>query len=127
MAGSRLRPTHRPVVRVLLDTNVLSEPLRERPNGFVVEQLEDGSHQLHTASVVIHEPAYGVQRLSAGRKQQRLDALLDALLWSGQKCSRMTARGSFGMGNNALSWRLQADGQLLPTGRSPQLQPQKTS
>lgn len=62
---------------------MLSDPLQEHPNGFVVEQLQDGRHQLHTASVVIHELAYGVQRLTAGRKRQRLAAYLDGLLESG--------------------------------------------
>jgi hypothetical protein len=42
-------------VRVLLDTNVLSEPLRERSDPAVMAELEDGTHALHTASVVLHE------------------------------------------------------------------------
>jgi len=83
VAGSRPRPTRVPLVRALLDTYVLSDPLQEHPNAFVVEQLQDGRHQLHTASVVIHELAYGVQRLTARRKRQRLAAYLDGLLESG--------------------------------------------
>jgi hypothetical protein len=117
-------------VRVLLDTYMLSDPLQEHPNGFVVEQqLQDGRHQLHTASVVIHELAYGVQRLSAARKRQRLAARSSMLSWSRDcSCFRMTAGQRSGMGSNALSWSLQADATALPspTGRSPQLQPRTT-
>jgi predicted nucleic acid-binding protein len=48
-------------VNVLLDTNVLSEPMRLQPDGAVMAQLEEGGHRLYTASVVIHELRYGVQ------------------------------------------------------------------
>lgn len=70
-------------MNVLLDTNVLSEPMRQRPDDAVMAQLEEGMHQLHTASVVIHELIYGVQRLPAGRKRQRLASYLQGLLASG--------------------------------------------
>ena len=71
------------MIRVLLDTNVLSEPLREHPHPFVLDQLRGESYQLHTASVVIHELAYGIQRLPSGRKRRRLTVYLDGLLDSG--------------------------------------------
>lgn len=70
-------------MRVLLDTNVLSEPLRERPDPGVMAQLERGGHALHTASVVVHELSYGIQRLPMGRRQERLNSYLQALLTSG--------------------------------------------
>lgn len=70
-------------MRVLLDTNVLSEPLRERPDPAVMAQLEHGAHVLHTASVVLHELSYGIHRLAPGRKQNRLNSYLQALLASG--------------------------------------------
>ena len=54
-------------LNVLLDTHVLSEPLRELPDQAVMAQLESEEHVLHTASVVIHELSYGIHRLSSGR------------------------------------------------------------
>jgi len=54
-------------VNVLLDTHVLSEPLRERPDPAVMAQLESEEHVLHTASVVIHELSYGIHRLPSWR------------------------------------------------------------
>ena len=50
-------------MNVLLDTNVLSEPMRERPDAVVMAELEQGGHSLQTASLVIHELSYGIQRL----------------------------------------------------------------
>jgi len=70
-------------MNVLLDTNMLSEPLRELPDPVVMAQLESEEHVLHTASVVIHELSYGIHRLPSGRKQQRLNSYLQGLLRSG--------------------------------------------
>lgn len=70
-------------MNVLLDTNVLSEPMRQQPDAAVMAQIEAGGHQLHTASVVIHELRYGVQRLPNGRRRQRLDRYIQAVLASG--------------------------------------------
>ena len=42
-------------MNVLLDTNVLSEPMRERPDAVVMTELEQGGHSLQTASLVIHD------------------------------------------------------------------------
>jgi tRNA(fMet)-specific endonuclease VapC len=70
-------------VIVLLDTNVLSEPLRELHDAGVMVQLEKGEHALHTASVVTHELSYGLHRVPPGRKRQRLSSYLQGLLASG--------------------------------------------
>ncbi len=95
-------------MRVLLDTNVLSEPLRERPDPAVMAELEHGAHALHTASVVVHELSYGIQRLPAGRRRERLHSYLQALLaggltvlpydreaalWHGAQRAQLEARG----------------------------------
>ena len=42
-------------VNVLLDTNVLFEPMRERPDTVVMAELEQSGHSLQTASLVIHD------------------------------------------------------------------------
>ena len=95
-------------MNVLLDTNVLSEPLRELPDPAVMAQLESEEHVLHTASVVIHELSYRIHRLPSGRKQQRLNSYLQGLLisglnvlpydgkaalWHGEQRARLDARG----------------------------------
>jgi tRNA(fMet)-specific endonuclease VapC len=70
-------------VNVLLDTTVLSEPMRQQPDAAVMAQLEKGGHRLHTASVVIHELRYGVQRLPKGRRRARLNSYVQGVLASG--------------------------------------------
>ena len=70
-------------MRVLFDTNVLSEPLRERPDPAVMQQLEQADHPFHTASVVIHELSDGMARLPMGRRQHRFRSDLQGLLGSG--------------------------------------------
>lgn len=70
-------------MNVLLDTNVLSEPMRREPDAAVMAQLKEGGHRLHTASVVIHELRFGVQRLPKGRQRARLDSYLQGVLASG--------------------------------------------
>lgn len=66
---------------VLLDTSVLSEPLKERPDAHIAEwvaaSLEAGAF---TASIVVHEIGYGVARLPPGRRRTRLAAMTAELL-----------------------------------------------
>ena len=95
-------------MNVLLDTNVLSEPMRQQPDAAVMAQLEAGGHRLHTASVVIYELRYGVQRLPKGRRRARLNSYVQgvlasgltvlaydttAALWHGEQRASLEARG----------------------------------
>lgn len=50
-------------MRFLLDTNILSEPLRPRPNQAVVRMLQQHESEIATASVVFHELLFGCYRL----------------------------------------------------------------
>jgi len=63
--------------RFLLDTNVLSEPLRPQPNLAVLQQLTDQSEALSTASVVYHEMLFGCRRLPESRRRQAIVAYLE--------------------------------------------------
>lgn len=63
-------------IRYLLDTNVLSEPLRPSPNSVVIQRLLDFSEVLATASVVYHELCFGCQRLPNFRKRRVIEAYL---------------------------------------------------
>jgi tRNA(fMet)-specific endonuclease VapC len=63
-------------IRYLLDTNILSEPLRPRPNFNVIQRLSDRSEALATASVAYHEICFGCQRLPDSRKRRTIEAYL---------------------------------------------------
>lgn len=61
----------------LLDTNVISEPMKERPNGGVLAWLAKVNEDSVFLSVVtITELRYGIERLAAGRRRGRLDTWL---------------------------------------------------
>ena len=64
------------MVRFLLDTNILSEPLRPQPNPTVMQRLTDQSEELSTASVVYHEILFGCRRLPESRRRQAIAAYL---------------------------------------------------
>jgi len=62
---------------VLLDTNVLSELVRPRPDARVVAYVEAQS-QAWMSAVTIHELTYGAER-AAGQRRERLLAWISAL------------------------------------------------
>jgi predicted nucleic acid-binding protein len=65
-------------VNFLLDTNVISETMKPRPNlgllGWLAEADED---RTFLSVITLMELRYGVERLAAGRKRKRLEEWLD--------------------------------------------------
>jgi tRNA(fMet)-specific endonuclease VapC len=66
-------------VRYLLDTNVLSELARPRPDDGVLARLEDVADDAAIAAVAWHELRFGVARLPSGRRREALAAFLTGL------------------------------------------------
>ena len=62
--------------RYLLDTNILSEPLRPAPNPKILERLENYQEQLTTASIVWHELLFGCHRLPASERRAAIEEYL---------------------------------------------------
>lgn len=61
----------------LLDTNVLSEPMKQRPNeGVLVWLAGVNEDRVFLSVVTITELRYGIERLAAGRRRGRLDGWL---------------------------------------------------
>jgi predicted nucleic acid-binding protein len=68
---------------ILLDTNVVSEPLRPRPEPAVVAWLDaQNAETLFLSAISIAELGLGVERLPAGRRRQMLATGLGAALTS---------------------------------------------
>lgn len=61
---------------IVADTDVLSEPLRPRPEEQVLRWLERHHQELAITTVTIGELRYGARRLPAG---QRRSALIEAI------------------------------------------------
>jgi toxin FitB len=65
---------------ILVDTNVISETLRQQPHPAVLAWLDDQSWDtLYLCTPVLAELHYGVERLSAGRRKNSLLGALDRI------------------------------------------------
>ena len=60
----------------LLDTNILSEPLRPYPNQSVMHKIWENQQKIATASVVYHEMYYGMASLTVSRRRSMIEAYL---------------------------------------------------
>ena len=60
----------------LLDTNILSEPLKPSPNATVLDYLHRHSREIATATVVWHELGFGAERLPPGRRRDTVKRYL---------------------------------------------------
>ncbi|MDP5016782.1 MAG: type II toxin-antitoxin system VapC family toxin [Dolichospermum sp.] len=93
----------------LLDTNILSEPLRSRPNPVVIRMIQQYSSDITTATVVLHELLFGCYRLPIeSNKRQIIEVYLQreikqkipilpydiaAAEWFAKERARLTAIG----------------------------------
>jgi tRNA(fMet)-specific endonuclease VapC len=68
------------VSRYLLDTNIVSEPLRPAPNPKILERLKRHQEQLATASVVWHELLFGCYRLPASERRAAIEEYLHTVV-----------------------------------------------
>lgn len=59
--------------RFLLDTNVVSEPLKPVPNEKVLRRLAEHEGEIVTSAVTWHELLFGVRRLPRGRRRRALE------------------------------------------------------
>jgi len=64
------------VVRFLLDTNALSEPLRPAPKATFVRKYRKHAGELAIGSVTWHEALYGVARLAEGKRRRAVERYL---------------------------------------------------
>jgi tRNA(fMet)-specific endonuclease VapC len=62
--------------KYLLDTNILSEPLRPAPSATVMARLNGATGLVAIASVVWHELLFGVERMPASKRRDYLSGYL---------------------------------------------------
>lgn len=91
----------------LLDTNILSEPLKVSPSVTVLAKLEQHQQQIATAAIVWHELVFGCERLPKSRKKtvirRYIDEVVQALTilpydtsaadWHAQERARLARNG----------------------------------
>lgn len=56
------------MLRYLLDTNILSEPISKSPSKKVLRLLNEHGHESATAAPVLHELRYGSKLLEPSRR-----------------------------------------------------------
>ncbi len=95
-------------IRYLLDTNVLSEPIKSHPDERTIKSLSDHDGELATCAVVWHELSYGAARLAASKKRSAIETYLEdvvrsvlpilpydqeAATWHARERARLSKRG----------------------------------
>ena len=68
------------MLKYLVDTNIISEQTKLTPNQGVVEKLTAHAAEVAIASTTWHELCFGVLRLPASHKRDRLTRFLDQLI-----------------------------------------------
>ncbi len=66
--------------RWLLDTNVVSEPLKPTPHPGVMARLRAPEARFFISALTAHELIYGVSRLSASARRTRLERYLSEVV-----------------------------------------------
>ena len=89
---------------IVLDTNVLSEPMRPHPEPRVLSWLSANAGALWTSAVTIQEITYGVRRLKEETRRELLRRKFETALSDliGPACWRSMRRPA---GLPARSWR----------------------
>lgn len=67
-------------IKYLLDTNVVSEPLRPKPSGAVLRKLQKHEQEIAIASIVWHELRFGVGRLPSSRRREVIERYLEEVV-----------------------------------------------
>jgi len=98
-------------IRYLLDTNVLSEPIKSHPDERTIKSLSKHDGELATCSVVWHELTFGAARLAASKKRNAIEAYLEEAV-----------RGTLPIlpyDQEAASWHARERARLSKRGRPP--------
>ncbi|EKE99783.1 MULTISPECIES: PIN domain-containing protein [unclassified Tolypothrix] len=64
----------------LLDTNIISEPLKLQPNPTIISMLQRYQGEVTISSVTWHELLFGCYRLPASRKRERIEQYLQDII-----------------------------------------------
>ncbi|MCK5198567.1 MAG: type II toxin-antitoxin system VapC family toxin [Spirochaetales bacterium] len=66
--------------RYLLDTNIISEPLRAVPDQRVIDNMKINEGKTVLCSPVLHELRYGMERLPESKKKALIRAYIDTVI-----------------------------------------------
>lgn len=95
----------------LLDSNVLSEPLRPQPNEKVIKMLSQHENELATAVIVWHELLFGCHRLPNSNKRRKIEKYLKEVVEPKFPLLAYASR--------AAVWHAQERARLVNLGKTP--------
>jgi tRNA(fMet)-specific endonuclease VapC len=98
-------------MKYLLDTNVLSEPLKPEPNRNVVARLKRHQNEISTAAPIWHELVFGCQRIPPSRKREIIAAYLRDVVARNMDILPYDDR--------AAEWHAEQRAKLEPLGKTP--------
>ena len=98
-------------LKSLVDTNIVSEPLRPRPSRTILRRLGNHDGEMAIASIVWHELQFGCARLPVSRRREAIERYLeDVVLASLQILDYDRA---------AAQWHARERARLDAAGRTP--------
>lgn len=98
-------------VRFLLDTNIVSEPLRPRPNSRILSQLRLHQTEIAIAAVTWHELWFGCRRLPASAKRMAIEDYLNEIVAATMPVLAYDER--------AAEWHAAERARLVAAGKTP--------
>ncbi|MEQ8536052.1 MAG: type II toxin-antitoxin system VapC family toxin [Coleofasciculus sp. D1-CHI-01] len=98
-------------LRFLLDSNIISEPMKPKPDARVMANLSRYAGEMSTATIVWHELLFGLNRLPPSRKRQALEQYLQ---------EEVKAKLPFFAYNEAAAeWHAHERARLVKLGKTP--------
>ena len=97
--------------RFLLDTNVVSEPLRPQPSAGVMRRLRDHEGEMAIPALVWHELRFGGARLARSRRRKAIERYLDEVVGVSLPVLDYDRR--------AADWHALERARLVAAGRTP--------
>lgn len=97
------------MTRFLLDTNVVSEPLRSQPSATIMRRLREHDGDMAIPALVWHELRFGCVRLAESRRREAIERYLEEVVavcfpildydqraadWHAQERARLAASGA---------------------------------
>ena len=98
-------------IRYLLDTNVVSEPLRPKPSSTVVRKLQKHEQEIAIPSIVWHELRFGMERLPPSRRRDVIERYLEEVV--------LPAIPILAYDQSAAEWHALERARLVAKGETP--------
>ena len=98
-------------VKYLLDTNVVSEPLRPSPSSSILRRLRRHEGETAIASIVWHELHFGCARLPKSRRRAAIERYLEEVV--------LASFPILDYGRTAAEWHARERARLEAAGKTP--------